>query len=72
MKHRGSFPHRMDEPDRHNERRDKQTNEWTDERTDGRPETRICPFFVSYRWSLTLYSGFNSGFRFSILLRSLC
>jgi len=33
MKHRGSFPHRMDAPDRHN---GKETNERTDGRTDGR------------------------------------
>jgi len=35
MKHRGSFPHMMDAPDRHNGQRD--------ERTDGRTaETRLC------------------------------
>ena len=44
MKHRGSFPHRMDARDRHNGQK-RQTNERTDGRTDGRP---------SLRWRLTL------------------
>ena len=33
MKHRGSFPHGIDAPDRHNGQRDKRTNERTDEET---------------------------------------
>jgi len=49
MKHRGSFPYRMDAPDRHNGQR--QTNEQTDGRRDAflRLSVRLC-----LKWSLTL------------------
>jgi len=33
MKHRGSFSHRMDAPDRHNGQRDERTDGRTDEET---------------------------------------
>jgi len=49
MKHRGSFPHRMDALDRHNRHRDERTNGRTDEETSLRPSVR-----PSLRWSLTL------------------
>jgi len=45
MKHRGSFPYRMDAPGRHNGKRDKQTNKRTDGQTSVRP---------TFRWNLTL------------------
>ena len=50
MKHRRSFPHRMDAPDRHNRQRDKRTN--------GRTKRRVSASArPSLRWSLTLTYG---------------
>ena len=53
LKNRGSFPHRMDAPDRHNEQRDKRTNErtdgWTKTSLFVRPSVRLLDGVWHYR-----------------------
>ena len=58
MKHRGSFPHRMDAPDRHNGQK-------TNERTYGRRDASLCP-------SVRLLHGvWHSRWHLLILLMTL-
>ena len=48
MKHRGSFPHRMETPDRHKGQSDKRTNERTDGRSDDETIRPSVHAFVSW------------------------
>ena len=75
MKHRGSFPHRMDAPDRHNGQRDNRTNGRTNRRRDVSLRPSASSFRPSLRWSLTLYPRIllaDRWFAAVIVRRCLC
>jgi len=59
MKHRGSFPHRMDAPDRHNGQRDERTNGQTDE------ETRLHVLYRIPKFINLTISGFSLTIKLS-------